>query len=206
MKSMNEPRDKNGLTEKEFLAAYKPGNWPRPSCTADLAIIYEAPDLTREILLIKRGGHPSLGRWALPGGFVNPDETVEHAAERELMEETGIDGLRPTLICESSDPGRDPRGWTITSLFGAVVRTKPETRAGDDARDAEWFGIASEPGDNSVKFTLTSGDISMGFSASYETIDSGFGASQVITGISGDGLAFDHAKLVALALLKSEKR
>ena len=55
---MNEPRDKNGLTEKEFLAAYKPGNWPRPSCTADLAIIYEAPDLTREILLIKRGGHP----------------------------------------------------------------------------------------------------------------------------------------------------
>ena len=135
MKSMNEPRDKNGLTEKEFLAAYKPGNWPRPSCTADLAIIYEAPDLTREILLIK-----------------------------------------------------------------------PETRAGDDARDAEWFGIASEPGDNSVKFTLTSGDISMGFSASYETIDSGFGASQVITGISGDGLAFDHAKLVALALLKSEKR
>ena len=206
MNTMNEPRDKNGLTEKEFLAAYKPGNWPRPSCTADLAIIYEAPDLTREILLIKRGGHPSLGRWALPGGFVNPDETVEHAAERELMEETGIDGLRPTLICESSDPGRDPRGWTITSLFGAVVRTKPATRAGDDARDAEWFGITSELGDNSVKFTLTSGDISMDFSASYETIDSGFGASRVITGISGDGLAFDHAKLVALALLKPEKR
>ena len=206
MNTMNEPRDKNGLTEKEFLAAYKPGNWPRPSCTADLAIIYEAPDLTREILLIKRGGHPSLGRWALPGGFVNPDETVEHAAERELMEETGIDGLRPTLICESSDPGRDPRGWTITSLFGAVVRTKPATRAGDDARDAEWFRIAYEPGDNSVKFTLTSGDISMGFSALYETIDSGFGESRVITGISGDGLAFDHAKLVTLALLKSEKR
>lgn len=109
------------------------GNWPRPSCTADLAIIYEAPDLTREVLLIKRGGHPSLGKWALPGGFVNPDETVEHAASRELLEETGVGGLRPTLICESSDPGRDPRGWTITSLFGAVVRSKPVTDAGDDA-------------------------------------------------------------------------
>lgn len=202
---MNEPRDKNGLTEKEFLAAYKPGNWPRPSCTADLAIIYEAPDLTREILLIKRGGHPSLGRWALPGGFVNPDETVEHAAARELLEETGVGGLRPTLICESSDPGRDPRGWTITSLFGAVVRTKPATRAGDDARDAEWFRIAYELGDSVVKFTLKSGKISMSFSASYEMIDSGFGASQAITGVSGDGLAFDHAKLVAMALLKSEK-
>ena len=205
MESMNEPRDKNGLTEKEFLAAYKPGNWPRPSCTADLAIIYEAPDLTREILLIKRGGHPSLGKWALPGGFVNPDETVEHAASRELFEETGVGGLRPTLICESSDPGRDPRGWTITSLFGAVVRSKPVTDAGDDARDAKWFGIKYWLEGRHVRFTLTSDEILMNFSASYETIDSGFGETYAITEVSGEGLAFDHAKLTALALLKLAK-
>ena len=206
MENKNEPRDRNGLTEKEFLAAYRPGNWPRPSCTADLAIIHEAEDRAREILLIKRGGHPSIGKWALPGGFVNPDETVEHAAERELCEETGVSGLRPTLICESSAPGRDPRGWTITSLFGAVVRTRPVTRAGDDARDARWFGIEYETGDTSVRFTLTNGDIRMSFTASYEIVDSGFGVSYVITGVDGDGLAFDHAKLIAEAFLRAEKR
>lgn len=201
---MNELRDKNGLTEKEFLAAYKPGNWPRPSCTADLAIIYEAPDLTREILLIKRGGHPSLGKWALPGGFVNPDETVEHAASRELFEETGVGGLRPTLICESSDPGRDPRGWTITSLFGAVVRSKPVTDAGDDARDARWFGIKYWLEGRRVRFTLTSDEILMNFSAPYVRLTA-VSARHTRNGSQREGLAFDHAKLTALALLKLAK-
>ena len=79
------------------------------------------------------------------------------------------------------------------------------TDAGDDARDARWFGIKYWLEGRRVRFTLTSDEILMNFSASYETIDSGFGASQAITGVSGDGLAFDHAKLVAMALLKSEK-
>ena len=82
-----EPVDKNGLTESEFLAAYKPGDYPRPSATADLALLRRGGS---EILLIKRGNHPFIGKWALPGGFVNPDETVEAAAARELFEETAF--------------------------------------------------------------------------------------------------------------------
>ena len=95
-----ELRDKNGLTEQEFLAQYKPGNYVRPSMTVDM-LIFAAPGLhgtlsipaftehAVKILLIKRGGHPCLGQWALPGGFVNPTETVTQAAYRELEEETG---------------------------------------------------------------------------------------------------------------------
>ena len=68
-----ELRDKNGLTEEEYLKTYKPGDWPRPSVTADIAVFRET-ERGMELLLIRRGGHPYLGRWALPGGFSEPGE------------------------------------------------------------------------------------------------------------------------------------
>ena len=83
-----ELRDKNGLTEAEFLANYRPGDYPRPSVAADIVIFTRKEDTVR-VLLVRRGGHPCLGQWALPGGFVEPGETVGHAAARELEEETG---------------------------------------------------------------------------------------------------------------------
>ena len=93
-----EIRDKNGLTEKEFLAQYRPGDYERPSVATDMVIFTaenreennyrRLPQKVLRLLLIKRGGHPYLGSWALPGGFVNPSETTEQAAERELKEET----------------------------------------------------------------------------------------------------------------------
>ena len=67
--------DKNGLTEREFLAAYRADRYPRPSVTADIMLLSETPDGV-ETLLIRRGGHPYLGCWALPGGFAGPSERV----------------------------------------------------------------------------------------------------------------------------------
>ena len=93
--------DRNGLTEAAYLQSYDPGRYERPSVAADMAIftvLEETEDNYRKlpekelgILLIQRGVHPYLGSWALPGGFVRPDETTEQAARRELMEETGLD-------------------------------------------------------------------------------------------------------------------
>lgn len=195
-----ELRDKNGLTEKEFLASYKPGNWPKPSCTADLAVI--CGKSSPEILLIRRGNHPSLGKWALPGGFVEPNETVESAASRELFEETGVKELSPTLLGTFSDPGRDPRGWTITSLYGAFTETKPDYRAGDDARDAGWFSVSLKKERGLISYTLKKDDIALSASVAFELSETPFGISYSLREIKNDGLAFDHAKLIALSFLK----
>ena len=88
-----ELRDKNGLTEREYLAQYRADKYPRPSVTVDVCIFSRAADGSLRTLLIRRGGHPFLGWWALPGGFAQPGERVEEAAARELEEETNLCGL-----------------------------------------------------------------------------------------------------------------
>ena len=136
-----ELRDKNGLTEAEFLANYRPGDYPRPSVAADIVIFTRKEDTVR-VLLVRRGGHPCLGQWALPGGFVEPGETVGHAAARELEEETGISGVIPRQLFTFSQPGRDPRTWTMSVVHMAVVKEEEITvQAGDDAADAAWFTV-----------------------------------------------------------------
>ena len=205
--------DKNGLTESEFLAAYKPGDYPRPSATADLALLRRGGS---EILLIKRGNHPFIGKWALPGGFVNPDETVEAAAARELFEETGvscesiIDGTgtgsdvtnQAILLGVFSDPKRDPRGWTITSLFGAVVGDDTSANAGDDARDARWFKLSADDDGDILKLRLVCDELVLTCECRYELVTTPFGSEWRISELSNDGLAFDHAKLISLAYLR----
>ena len=113
-------RDKNGLTEEEFLAAYRPKDYPRPSLTADIAVFSQEAGAL-QVLLVRRGGHPFLGKWALPGGFAQPGEAVTQTARRELEEETGLKGLRLTPVGLFSQPGRDPRMW---------VRLRPGFRRG----------------------------------------------------------------------------
>ena len=88
-----ELRDKHGLTEQEFLKNYRADKYPRPSMTADIVLLSPAKEGV-EALLIRRGGHPFLGCWALPGGFVGPKESVDAAAARELEEETHVSVCR----------------------------------------------------------------------------------------------------------------
>ena len=76
---MDEIRDKNGLTEAEFLASSKVKDYPRPSLTADI-LIFNQYSGELQLLLIKRGGHPFINKWALPGGFVQPNERADQAA------------------------------------------------------------------------------------------------------------------------------
>lgn len=143
-----EIRDANGMTEEEFVAAYKTKNYPRPYLTADVVVF----DKDGKVLLIKRKGHPFLGKFAFPGGFVNPDETVEEAASRELMEETGLSGIDIKHVGIYSKPGRDPRGWIVTSAYTANLTVDVKAEAGDDAAEAIWFELQIE-GD---KITLRS--------------------------------------------------
>lgn len=137
---MTELRDKRGMTESEAIAAYRKKNYPKPALTADICIFARA-GAGWKLLLIRRGGHPYLGCWALPGGFADEGETIETTAARELQEETGLTGLALRLVGVYSAPGRDPRGWTVSAAYGTRVEAELDAVADDDAAEAGWFDV-----------------------------------------------------------------
>lgn len=120
--------------------------YPRPMLTVD--VVAARPGAAGpEVLLIQRGHPPFEGCWALPGGFVEEGETLEQAARRELEEETGLTGLTLAQLATFGDPGRDPRGWTVSVAFWSWLG--PEMgegiAAGDDAAAARWWALDGLP-------------------------------------------------------------
>jgi 8-oxo-dGTP diphosphatase len=120
--------------------------WPRPMVTTDTAVFRFARGKAW-LLLIRRGGEPYKGRWAIPGGFVEPDEELEDAATRELDEETGLVNIRLEQMRTFGTCGRDPRGRQITIVFMGIAGSgQSRLKAGDDAAEARWFDIDKLPG------------------------------------------------------------
>lgn len=97
-----------------------------------------------ELLLVERGHPPFAGRWALPGGFVELDESCEQAVLRELEEETGLRGRVRSLLGVYSAPGRDPRGPTASAVY-LIAGRRGRPRGGDDARNARWWPLRALP-------------------------------------------------------------
>lgn len=138
------------MTEQEYLAQYNINNFDRPSVTTDMVLFTldrTQKDIKKidvnglQVLLIRRNNHPDFGKWALPGGFCRPTESVLETAHRELQEETGIDTTLH-LINTYSDQNRDPRGWIISNAYyGFVHKDDCTLRADTDAWDAKWFTI-----------------------------------------------------------------
>ncbi|MCF0190350.1 MAG: NUDIX hydrolase [Marinilabiliaceae bacterium] len=119
--------------------------YPHPSVTTDCVLFgFDGRELN--ILLIERGFDPFKGSWALPGGFLNMDETAEQGAKRELMEETSVTDVFLEQFHTFTDVDRDPRERVITIAFYALVRKSDfKVIAGDDAARAEWFKIHELP-------------------------------------------------------------
>ncbi len=123
--------------------------YPRPSVTADVVVFTMRPD-DLAVLLIRRKEEPFKGCWALPGGFVNENESLERAAARELHEETGlvVNPSKLEMLGAFGDPGRDPRGHTVTVAYVTFRATETSIQAGDDAIEASWHPLrALELGD-----------------------------------------------------------
>lgn len=150
----NGERNAAGQTLEEFLENYDPHKYQTPSCTTDAVIFSYKNQLDESmkdlrVLLIKRGNHPSIGAWALPGGFVNMRENLEDTARRELEEETGVSGLLMEQIGAYGDYDRDPRTRVITTAYMSLVEEdKVKVHAGDDAADAAWCDVTLEELEN----------------------------------------------------------
>nr|WP_079057998.1 NUDIX domain-containing protein [Streptomyces cellostaticus] len=113
--------------------------------TVDLAVLTLRAGALH-VLLVERGQEPYAGHWALPGGFLLPEESAERAARRELAEETGladVSGLHLEQLRTYSEPDRDPRMRVVSVAFTALLPEPPEPRGGGDAAQARWLPYGS---------------------------------------------------------------
>lgn len=126
------------MEDKKFCYKY-----PHPTVTTD-CVIFGFDGTKLQVLLIERGIEPYKGKWAFPGGFLNPDETAEEGALRELQEETGLTGAYIEQFHTFTNPDRDPRERVITIAYYALVKLQ-KVKGGDDAASARWFPLDEVP-------------------------------------------------------------
>jgi 8-oxo-dGTP diphosphatase len=124
-------------------AGYDPSEFPAFAVTVDVVVLTMSDDRLHA-LLVRRGVPPFEGMWAIPGGFKRPVETLDEAAKRELLEETGVDGAHVLRQFGAyGDPGRDPRMNVVTVAYLAVLREVEGVAAGTDAAHAALVPVSA---------------------------------------------------------------
>lgn len=180
--------DSAHMSEEEFLATYDMGRYARPSVTVDDVVFARGEGARLRVLLVTRGGHPYMGRLALPGGFLGSGDAVEdrespeQAVVREVIEETGVAPSFFEQLATYGDVDRDPRGHVVSIAYWGCVQKAVADRgvsAGDDAADAGWYEVC------------------------------GACDGMHVIGSDGqpvrcDGLAFDHGRILADAIFRIE--
>lgn len=202
------------MEEREFLKNYSPEDYDRPSITADI-LIFTLEQMAKprlKILLIRRAEHPYKGCWALPGGFVRMEESLDEAAERELKEETGLEGIYLEQLYTFGRPDRDPRMRILTSAYMALIpEGTARIQAGGDASEAAWFTVDISEEDEQVGQThkiLRICQEELGIEPTYRiqsiAVENGVVGSTRLQvtpfAFSADPLAFDHAEIIGTAL------
>jgi 8-oxo-dGTP diphosphatase len=120
-------------------------DYPRPALTVD-CVVFGLDEEDLKVLLIRRDLEPFQGRWALPGGFVHMDESLDDAARRELQEEAAIRPLLLEQLYTFGAPARDPRGRVVSVAYFALVKLSDHrVHAATDAREAAWFSVWDMP-------------------------------------------------------------
>jgi 8-oxo-dGTP diphosphatase len=131
---------------EEHAENYDPSRYERPSVTVDV-VIFTLQDRELHVLLVKRKRWPFEGRWAIPGGFVQMDESLETAARRELEEETGVRDIYMEQLYTFGDPNRDPRTRVISVAYIALVSAdQQKLRVSEESHDVRWFPVRLLPG------------------------------------------------------------
>lgn len=167
--------------EEEFLKNYDPDRYEKAANTADIVIFTMSDKNELSVLLIKRGGYPYKGHWAIPGGFMQMDEDIDITAARELKEETKLDGIHIEQFKTFGAVDRDPRMRVISIAYMAFVpQSTLDFEAGDDASDAELFKI--------------------------KMADEGFDLIGDRDRLSSLELAFDHEEIISTAIERLKNR
>jgi len=119
--------------------------YPRAALTVD-CVVFGFDESELKVLLIERGLEPFKGKWALPGGFVRVEETLDEAARRELTEETGLKEVFLEQLYTFGAVDRDPRERVVSVAYYALVKLSDHrAKAATDAANAEWFPISKVP-------------------------------------------------------------
>jgi oxygen-independent coproporphyrinogen-3 oxidase len=204
--------------ETEFLKVYNIKDYERPSLATDIVVFshkngHTPKDLS--VVMIRRGEHPFMNDWALPGGFVKPDESVETAAYRELYEEAGVKDISLEQLQVFSEPKRDPRGWIVScSFIGMIKEDALSLKFGEDAIDSRIFkieyktigedanGLTYSKKHEKYELNLTSEDLSLSAVIEKQTEFGLTGKKENYRIVESKGIAFDHAKILMFALDK----
>lgn len=196
-------------SEQEFLASYDSSAFEKMSLAADMLIFSvssEEADNYRKagrkhfsILLVQRSEYPFKGKWSLPGGFVNPKETIEAAASRVLERETNLSGLYMEQLYTFSALRRDPRMRIVSCAYLALV-DKSKFMDGMDA-SAHWFNIEFSETVEGLAVSLASGDDKICFSVQGKEFN-----EEALKISGGELLGFDHAKMIAMGILRLKNK
>ncbi len=193
--------------EQEFLKAYDLKAFDRPSLTSDIIVFTEEQtSKSYSVVLIKRGEHPFMNDWALPGGFVKNGESAEDTAYRELMEETSIEDIPLSQIYFESQPKRDPRGWIVSCVFaGLTQKENLKLQYGDDAINIGLFSINTEVKEitdtekgkiEKIHLQLKHETTILEAVIEKETLNTPMGKKCVYKVLTSKGIAFDHASMI----------
>lgn len=215
-----------GQTEEEFLRDYKPEDYEKPSVTVDTLIFTiddkdtknyrKLPEKELKLLMIKRGNHPYMGNWAIPGGFVDINESMEQAAERELFEETGVKDVYLEQLYTFGDVERDPRMRVVSTSYMALAdKATLNVKAGDDADEAKWFSVKSKVlkeiktdikngyiFERFIQLVLINGEISASARLIERKIYKNKKSTIEYEIVDSNGIAFDHAKIIYMAITR----
>lgn len=216
----NRERNDMGQTLEEFLEGYDPKRYEQPSVTVDTLVVQHSKQFDTvnhglKVLMIQRGNHPSIGKWALPGGFIEMREDGIESAKRELQEETGLTGIPIEQIHAWDQWQRDPRSRIVTIAYLALVEEGLRPKAGDDAADACFFNVEFNLVKTEQKEEKTYDTYCL--TLSNETKETTLSATLVLSQnshslirqkhleiVENNGFACDHARIIAQGLLYIE--
>ena len=208
---MKAKEEKKQISEEDFLKNYDPSEFDKPSVTVDNVIfsVFETgtgnyrknPEQNLYLLLIQRGEHPFINKWALPGGFVRMNESIEESAYRELKEETNLENIYMEQLYTFGDVSRDPRMRIISTAYMALINSaNTELKADTDARAVSWFKLTYEfLGNEKLKIKLENEETVLDIGLVVNNKERGENRIKIT---ENRDLAFYHAKIIGYALLR----